>query len=61
MLAIIGGHVEAVRKLVSNDLVNLEDLDYRERINFDNGHIVHSFLTILGNCDKVVSDKPKVL
>ena len=56
MLAIIGGHVEAVRKLVSNDLVNLEDLDYRERINFDNGHIVHSFLTILGNCDQVVSD-----
>ena len=29
MLAIIGGHVEAVRKLVSNDQVNLEDLDYR--------------------------------
>ena len=56
MLAIIGGHVEAVRKLVSNDLVNLEDLDYRERINFDNGHIIHCFLTILGNCDQVVRD-----
>jgi len=57
MLAIIGGHVEAVRKLVSNDLVNLEDLDYRERINFDNGHIVHSFLTILGIIDEAKQER----
>ena len=59
MLAIIGGHVEAVRKLVTMDEVNLEDLDYRERMNFDNGHIVHSFLTILGNQE--ISNEPSLL
>ena len=57
MLAIIGGHVEAVRRLVAIEQVNLEDLDYRERLNFDNGHIVHSFLTILGIIDEAKQER----
>ena len=48
MLAIIDGHVEAVTKLVTFDQVDLEDLDYNERLTFSNGNIVHNFLTILG-------------
>jgi len=48
MLAIIDGHVEAVTKLVTFDQVDLEDLDYNERLSFSNGNIVHNFLTILG-------------
>ena len=57
MLAIIGGHVEAVKKLVTNDQVDLENLDYRDRINFDNGHIVHGFLTILGIIDEAKQER----
>ena len=57
MMAIIGGHVEAVRKLVTNVQVDLEDLDYRDRINFDNGHIVHGFLTILGIIDEAKQER----
>ena len=57
MMAIIGGHVEAVRKLVANDQVHLEDLDYRDRINFDNGNIVHGFLTILGIIDEAKQER----
>lgn len=48
MLAVIDGHVEAVTKLVAYDQVDLEDLDYNERLTFSNGNIVHNFLTILG-------------
>jgi len=48
ILAVIDGHVEAVTKLVSYDQVDLEDLDYNERLTFSNGNIVHNFLTILG-------------
>lgn len=57
MLAIIGGHVEAVKKLVAIDQVNLDDLDYRERMNFDDGNIVHSFLTILAIIDEVKQER----
>ena len=57
MMAIIGGHVEAVRKLVTNDQVDLDDLNYRYRLNFDNGHIVHGFLTILGIIDEAKQER----
>jgi len=48
MLAVIDGHIEAVTKLVTYDQVDIEDLDYNERLTFSNGNIVHNFLTILG-------------
>ena len=57
MMAIIGGHVEAVKRLVTNDQVDLDNLNYRNRLNFDNGHIVHGFLTILGIIDEAKQER----
>ena len=37
---------------MSCDAVSLENLDYRDRLTFSNGNIVHNFLTILGVIDE---------
>ena len=47
--------MEAVKRLVTNDQVDLDNLNYRNRLNFDNGHIV--FLTILGIIDKAKQER----
>ena len=61
MLAIIDGHVEAVTKLVSYEQVDLEDLDYNERLTFSNGNIVHNFLTILGIIEEAKQRRLRVV
>ena len=56
-IAVLGGHVEAVRKLVANDQVNLDETIYQERLNFNNGNLVHSFLTILGIIEEAKQER----
>ena len=56
-LAVLGGNVEAVRKLVTNDQVNLEEITDQERLNFNNGNLVHSFLTILGIIEEAKQER----
>jgi len=56
-LAVLGGHIEAVKKLVANDQVNLEEIIYQERLNFNNGNLVHSFLTILGIIEEAKQER----
>ena len=55
--AVLGGHVEAVRKLVANDQVNLDETLSQDRLNFNNGNLVHSFLTILGIIEEAKQER----